>query len=77
MREMRGMRETRGITNANTSLREAALRQGSVTTPTATLSTSAPCPMPHAPCPMPNAQCPMPHAPCPMPNAPCPMTNDK
>ncbi|WP_335164849.1 hypothetical protein [Nostoc sp.] len=54
MREMRGMRETRGITNANTSLREAALRQGSVTTPTATLSTSAPCPMPNAPCPMPN-----------------------
>ncbi|MGF1988736.1 MAG: hypothetical protein RMY62_012815 [Nostoc sp. ZfuVER08] len=43
----------------HTSLREAA--------PTATLSTSAPCPMPHAQCPMPNAQCPMPHTPSSLP----------
>ncbi|MHC5772752.1 hypothetical protein [Nostoc sp.] len=28
----------------------------------ATLSTSAQCPMPNAQCPMPNAQCPMPHS---------------
>ncbi|MEH2385724.1 MAG: hypothetical protein V7K14_08025 [Nostoc sp.] len=31
----------------NTSLREAALRQGSVTTPTTTLSRSAQCPIPN------------------------------
>ncbi|WP_292792228.1 hypothetical protein [Nostoc sp. NMS7] len=31
----------------NTSLREAALRQGSVTTPTTTLTTSAQCSMPN------------------------------
>ncbi|MBN3873522.1 MAG: hypothetical protein V7L00_21980 [Nostoc sp.] len=43
-----GLRQRqRSVQVPNTSLREAALQQSSVTTPTATLSTSAQCPMPN------------------------------